>query len=243
MKLGNKGGTNKTAFMPDPSKKNFGKLDLSNLTLIEWNVHPTLVEFGETDAALSKSGDKKYPLFIMRVKVERKYQFYLQRIALILAALSLSSLTSYAVSVGDVADRLGIDFTLLLTVVAFQQTVTDSLPVLPFVTVMDLFVLVSLGFIIMVTVQHALIPSDDEDLDRLLLFIFMGVWLVAHIGFAIYCPYLAHQEKKKLRMNRNQLKQYLKEEGNALAHKFVMDNDYIKQIENGEWVSISSKVE
>ena len=95
MKLGNKGGTSTTAFMPDPSKKNFGKLDLSNLTLIEWNIHPTIVEFGATDATLSKAGTKTYPLFIMRIKVERKYQFYLQRIALILAALSLSSLTAY----------------------------------------------------------------------------------------------------------------------------------------------------
>ena len=82
MKLGNRGGTNKNAFMPDPSKKNFGKLDLSNLTLNEWNIHPTLVEFGRTDAALSKSGNKAYPLFIIRIKVERRYKFYLQRIVI-----------------------------------------------------------------------------------------------------------------------------------------------------------------
>ncbi len=243
MKLGNQGGTKKNALSPDISKKNFGKVDLSNLTLIEWNIHPTLIEFGETDPALSKSGNKAYPLFVIRIKVERRWQFYIQRIVLILAALSLSSLTAYAVDVGDVADRLGIDFTLLLTVVAFQQTVTDSLPVLPFVTVMDLFVLVSLGFIFMITVQHALIPSDDDELDRMLLFIFLGVWIVAHIGFLIYCPILAYKERKKLTMDSNESKQYLKEEGNALAHKFETDNDHIKQIENNEWVSFLSKTE
>ena len=129
-----------------------GELDLSSLTLIEWNIQPTIAELGETDATLSKAGNKTYSLYIMRIKVERRYQFYLQHIPLILVALSLPSLTAYFVNVGDVADRLGFDFTLLLTVVAFQQTVTSSLSVLPFVTGMDLFVLVSLGFIFMNTV-------------------------------------------------------------------------------------------
>ena len=243
MKLGNQGGTKNNALMPDITKKNFGKVDLSNCVLTQWKIHPTLIEFGETDPALSKSGNKAYPLFVLRIKVERRYQFYLQRIALILAALSLSSLTAYAVDVGDIADRLGIDFTLLLTVVAFQQTVTDSLPVLPFVTIMDLFVLLSIGFIFMITVQHSLMPSNSEDLDRFLLFIFLGIWIIAHIGFAIYCPILAYKERKKLAMNSVELKKYLKEEGKILAHKFETDNDHIKQIENGEWVSFISKTQ
>eukprot|EP01083_Nonionella_stella_P065321 171045_1 len=243
MKMGNKGGTKKYVLMPDILKKNFGKVDLTHCMVTQWRLHPTLIEFGHTDPALSKSGDKAYPVFILRVKAQRRYQFYVQRIALILAALSLSSLTAYAVDVDEVADRLGIDFTLLLTIVAFQQTVTDSLPVLSFVTVMDKFVLVSIGFVFAVTVQHALMPSGKDELDRMIALIFGIVWLVIHIGFGIYCPTLVYREKKKLTMNTQQLKQYFQEEGKPLAHKFETNKDHIKKIESEGWVSFLSKVD
>ena len=117
MKLRNWGGSAKSVLVPDAmvEKRSFGKLEEMNCLLPQWRMHPTVVEFGETDRALSKSGEMAYPLFIVRVKVERRYQFYVQRIALVLSLLSLASLTAYAVEVVDVASRLGVDFTLLLT--------------------------------------------------------------------------------------------------------------------------------
>ena len=244
MKLGNKDGSDKNVLMPDIAKKNFGKVDLANCMMTQWIVHPTMVEFGETDKSLSKNG-LTYPLLIMRIKVERRYQFYLLRIALILAVLSLSSLTSYAVDVGEVADRLSIDFTLLLTIVAFQQTVTDSLPVLPFVTIMDWYVMVAIGFVFMITLQHALMPADEEDLEELLVFIFGGVWVVAHLAFSIWCPVVAHKERKKLTMNTStqELSDYNKDNDEVKSHQFQSDEKHIKAIENKEWVSFSSKAQ
>ena len=238
MKLGGDANSKDYRFLPDKTRKVFAKIDLSTCVSTEWNFHPTMYEFGFTDASLSKRGIT-YPLYINRIKIERKYQFYFQRIALILMLLSIAALSSFSIDVDNKEDRLSIDFTLLLTVVAFQVVINDSLPVLPFFTVIDVYVLMVLLFIIIIIIEHSLIGDSQDDLDQIFTYVFMAIWLVFHIGFGIYCPIISRKEKQKLTMNSSELEKYIKDDQNegVVAHKMKFNADDIKQIESGKWAS------
>ena len=238
MKLGGDAYRTDYRFLPDKSRKVFAKMDLSTCVSTEWTFHPTMYEFGFTDPSLSKRGNS-FPLYINRIKIERRYQFYFQRIALLLCLLSISALSSFTVDVDNKEDRLGIDFTLLLTVVAYQVVINECLPVLPFFTVIDVYVIMVIVFILMIIIQHSLIGDYQDDLDQIFIYIFIGIWVVFHIGFAIYCPIISRKERRKLTMNSQELEEYIDKDKNedVVAHKMKFNEDDIKQIQCGKWAS------
>ena len=238
MKLGGDANSKNYRFLPDNTRKVFAKMDLSTCVFTEWDVHPTIYEFGSTDPSLSKRGIT-YPLYINRIKVERKYQFYFQRIALILGFLSMAALSSFSIDLDNKEDRLGIDFTLLLTIVAFQVVVSNSLPVLPFFTIIDFYVFATLTFILMIIIEHSVIGDNQKDLDDILSYVFIGVWVIVHVCFGIYCSYVAKKQRRKLTMNTQELNQYITNDQNdgVVAHKMKFNADDIKKIEDGKWCS------
>ena len=73
------------------------------------------------------------------------------------------ALTGWAIDVADVNDRLGLDFTLLLTAVAFKLVVVSMLPPVSYQTKLDWYVMMCLLFLSFVTVMHALVPSMCPD--------------------------------------------------------------------------------
>ena len=119
MKLQNKGASARCNFVPDFTTKEFSKFQLSNTVTTEWTIHPPMIEFGWTDKRASKEG-KQYSLFVAKFKMERNSNFYLSRVCVYLAMLSFLSLTAFAIGVGDVGDRLGVNFTMLLAIIAYQ---------------------------------------------------------------------------------------------------------------------------
>ena len=65
----------------------------------------------------------------------------------ILAMLTLLVLTVFAVPVEDLADRVGIVLTLLLTAVAFKFVVADTVPKVGYSTQLDRYMLLNMGFL------------------------------------------------------------------------------------------------
>ena len=55
----------------------------------------------------------------------------------IMASLSFAS---WSIHPGDIPSRQGVDFTLILTAVAFKLVLTEMLPALPYLTVLDIYV-------------------------------------------------------------------------------------------------------
>ena len=115
-----------------------------------------------------------------RLKVERRFEYYLKRVCIVIASLSAASLLSFGVPSEQVAERLSQNFTLLLTIVAFQFIVSTSLPVVPFLTFLDKYIMGGFLFVILVSIPNAIVNSlsNDQtivdDIDRIFLFVFMG---------------------------------------------------------------------
>ena len=209
-------------------------------------IKPFVYEFGYTDA--SSFLGNAYPLYTIRLKVKRNSRYYTQRITLVLAFLSLSVLSSFAVAWDESSDRLSIDFTVLLTAVAFQYVITSSLPVLPFLTIIDWYILCTMAFIILIIFMHSflieliqMMEGDEsaEDIDRYLFWTSLIVWIVLQFGFAGYSQYISRKEMRKLTMNKQQLDQYIKKKQNdgVMNQIATFRDEDLKQIEAGQWCS------
>ena len=69
--------------------------------------------------------------------------------------LTLMSLSVFAVPTGDVADRLSVILTLVLTSVAFKFVMAQSLPKIPYNTALDWYVLVSFLILSFVVIENS----------------------------------------------------------------------------------------
>ena len=69
--------------------------------------------------------------------------------------------------VDDLTDRFGFVVTLLLTSVALQFVVSTQLPKLPYLTLLDEYVVLSFSFLFMIMLMMAIIPAvgNDDNVD------------------------------------------------------------------------------
>ena len=71
------------------------------------------------------------------VAFERQPQYYLWNIVLVLFLITCMSAYTFSISPSDSAARLELNFTLVLTTVAFKYTVSSYLPKITYLTLMD----------------------------------------------------------------------------------------------------------
>ncbi|CAK9008561.1 unnamed protein product [Durusdinium trenchii] len=101
------------------------------------------------------SDRKRYPLLHMYFVGERRAAYYIWNIALPNFLLSMLVFTSFAIPKEDLADRLSVTLTLVLTSVAFKYMVAQELPRISYLTLLDTYILVSFAFLALVGGQNA----------------------------------------------------------------------------------------
>jgi len=146
------------------------------------------------------------------LKVQRKYQYYMINVALMMFALVSLVLTAWFNHPADIADRQGVDFNLILTAVAFKLVLNSFLPMVSYMTLLDYYVMGGFFFLIMVTICHSVLPflygvkvtdnspltlppnsyADEEDLvllDELALYCFGVFWVAFNVcyGMIFFC--------------------------------------------------------
>lgn len=98
------------------------------------------------------------------IVIDRVYQPFLWNVALLLNSLTAISALSYTTETRDNAGRLSINVTLLLAAVAFKQLLSQTLPCVAYLTVLDKWML---GCLVVLFVSSGLsvLPSafDDDD--------------------------------------------------------------------------------
>ena len=111
--------------------------------------------FYQTDRAASRRG-------MSLSGVEIKMTFcrlalnYVANVGMIMFLICSFVLTAWASP--EVADRQAVDFTLLLTAVAFKLVVVSLLPPVAYFTYIDYYVMACMLFLAMVTTLHGLLP-------------------------------------------------------------------------------------
>lgn len=109
--------------------------------LTGWNWLGAGVSFTGSSPKLSKQGNS-YSQLVVEFKLARQWQPFVWRIVLFVAMLLNSSLLVFGMDpISDFSDRLGFLFTLLLTLVAFEYSIQDLLPAVPYITLLESYML------------------------------------------------------------------------------------------------------
>jgi len=146
----------------------FPKLDNENLSGIiseDWKITnlkdaitTNSFEFSTNELETQKS----YSRVIFRVEAERIYGYYLWQVLFPLMIIILSSFSIFWIK--EFSAQVGVGFTLMLTVVAFNFYSASILPKLPYNTFIEYVIIVGYIFIflgiIAVILHHRLTPSN-----------------------------------------------------------------------------------
>ena len=103
----------------------------SAVEMIEWKMHEPVVE---RDARLPERGT------VVKLQVQRLSSYYIHAVILPLLMLCVLAFGTFALPIGELGNRLGTVTTLLLTAVAFKFVIGESVPKLPYSTLLDSFV-------------------------------------------------------------------------------------------------------
>ena len=148
-------------------------------------------EFYETDRAVSR---RKMALSGLHIALifKRNASYYNWNVSSIMFLISSCVLTGWAIEVHSTSDRLGVDFTLLLTAVAFKLVIASLLPPIDYLTILDKYVMLCLFFISVATVAHALVPAifAEEaavDADVVVFYAMAGFWLFVNLLYLLMC--------------------------------------------------------
>lgn len=79
----------------------------------------------------------------INLRARRQYKYYLLNVVLIMFILTSLGLTSYALDHDALGDRLNVNITLILTVVAFKFVLASYVPRTPYSTQLDVYMLLS----------------------------------------------------------------------------------------------------
>ena len=130
--------------------------------------------------------------------------------------MTASTLFAFSMDpVADLPDRYGFGVTLLLTAVAFQFVVSTELPKLPYLTLLDEYIVLSFCFLFMVMLMMGIIPTfGDRYLhepgeldtiglaDRYTLIASIGVLISYHIYIIIRIIWARKFEVPKIEMDQ-----------------------------------------
>jgi len=112
-------------------------------------------KFYETERSASRVG---MSLSGLRIKMTfcRRSPYYISNVALIMCTICTFVLTAWATD--DVGNRQSVDFTLLLTAVAFKLVVVGLLPPVSYFTYIDYYVLGCMLFLATISLMHSMLP-------------------------------------------------------------------------------------
>ena len=150
---------------------------------------------------------KKYPLLHVYFIGQRRAAYYMWNIALPNFLLSALVFTSFAIAPEDLADRLSVTLTLVLTSVAFKYMVAQELPRISYLTLLDKYILLSFAFLALVGGQNTLAAVIVEerivDISR---YVIEAIFVLIHVLLgALSLHYMCLETKKRDRLLAGQL--------------------------------------
>ncbi|XP_019624426.1 PREDICTED: neuronal acetylcholine receptor subunit alpha-9-I-like [Branchiostoma belcheri] len=208
-------------------RKNYGSNDTINeddfADSDQWTVSKYLECEHGTKTNLQSETFGKYPVYNITAHVQRKTAFYIWNTAFILFLIMLVSFTVFSVSIEDLDRRLTNTFTLLLTTVAFKLVVSQYLPTVPYLTLLDKYVL---GWIIFQCVVAALnaVTSVIRDcgshysaclFDKVCVGVLGAGVISSHLGFGIFMRRKKKEKDGKLREMQEKFKRLRERIDNA----------------------------
>mmetsp|Transcript_27434 Transcript_27434/g.38273 ORF Transcript_27434/g.38273 Transcript_27434/m.38273 type:complete len:173 (+) Transcript_27434:146-664(+) len=102
------------------------------------------------------------------MRVQRKWQWYAVNHMLLYGVISSIAFCAFAIDAAMFSSRLSVNVTLLLTIVATKLSSSKSLPKIPYLTVLDKYLLACIALIICVIIESvcvSLVIRAGNDVD------------------------------------------------------------------------------
>eukprot|EP00959_Pyramimonas_sp_CCMP1952_P178065 3721956-Pyramimonas_sp.AAC.1 len=174
-------------------------MDPNALDSAEWVLHsPRLIAFDmgwstKDLPLLSQSTQSitgaRYSRAYIALTTSRKPMYYIWNVFLMVFILGTLSFTIFSVDVNEPADRLSNMLTLVLALVAFKLVLSQSLPAISYLTILDVYTFASLSVMFFISVGAAALPNpnlgEDElrDADRTLCALAAFLWILVNVMF------------------------------------------------------------
>ena len=125
-----------------------------------------------------------YPGLRFVLCVHRRPGYYIVNVVMPTGLIVLLTGTQFQIAAEDVADRLSVSVTLLLTAVAFKLVTSTMTPAVAYLTLLDRYVGVS-SIIIFLAVGAAAVAGEiDATFDRDAAWSLLVLWAILHFWFA-----------------------------------------------------------
>jgi len=160
--------------------------------LVDWIIgFPVLAKvWDDTRKADSKS--RLVSTAVVHVPIKRDSTFFLYRIFLVLFIIFGMSWFTFFMEPGDFNDRINIDVTLTVSVVALLFVVNGYLPKLPYLTVLDKVLVATFLFMFLTMLENLVVfklatkyPTAAATIDKASAVVFPAVYILMLIGFWI----------------------------------------------------------
>jgi len=208
-------------FEPVPHNSMTGEVKLMNMNIADYEMFKPFWEFW-LETYDRKDGSMQWCYATFRMKIARKWQIYFWRIGIFTMILSMCALAVFTLDHEEyVAERYDILLTLMLSAIAFQYIIHEELPKLPYLTLLDIYVLFSFGFVFFVIccVSIGVVFSINAEADHYFFYLAAALFVLFHIWFVTKSYRARKYEMKKIGFTRWDYEKYGYEENAEVEGK------------------------
>ena len=159
-------------------------------------VDKVFISQNKTHAERNEDGIQ-YATLDIKVCIWRSCNFYMYNIVAPIFLMVILSFTSFISPCSELDNKMQINLTLLLTLVAFKLAVAQYIPATSYLTYLDKYVILSFVYLSIVTGQGVLCYSLDENIqyqfNRISAFAFMVAWVLINIFWCSYIFFIRYK--------------------------------------------------
>lgn len=181
--------------------------------LPSWKMHEPICDFSLSDKSKSARG-YQFSSMTLLIKVSRKFWSHVMRTIFLILSLCLAQLFVFAVGTEpeDLADRLSISFTMVLTALVFMFVIESRLPTVSFLTLLDKYIYSTFFIMMIISLGSAtavLQPEREKRVQMNTIMLLINVVLVTllQVWFMYSIVTKRRVEEKKLKMNSKSVEQ------------------------------------
>ena len=157
-------------------------VDTENFALSNvWRLRPSVAV--ENKPTNMQELGLSYPGLRFVLCVHRRPDYYIVNIVMPTALIVLLTGAQFRIAAEDVANRIDVGLTLLLTAVAFKLVTSNMTPEVAYLTLLDRYVGVSNVIIVLAVMAAAVASEVDDTFDRAAVWSLLGLWAVLNFWF------------------------------------------------------------
>lgn len=164
--------------------------------LAEWDLYnPRKANLLRPQAYHDILGDHNvgFQRYIVQIRVERRYMYFVYNVFTPIFFMALLTATTWSINPTISGERIAATFTLLLSLIAFKFAIAQHMPLVPYLTYLDQYMIMAFLSIVSVAIENAVCAQISDDpwqdqpttrqltFDRYFFSIFIGVWIGGNV--------------------------------------------------------------